>query len=150
LKYFMSSHLLSRRQVSWAQFLSWFRFKIEYALGKSNKADGLSRHSDYIGSSDESREAILLGSDQFINVAVSLSAPPFLERLWHSALPHLEDGWYTQDGLLRDAGDQIIVPDDVSLRTEIIQLTHDVPHMGHPGIEKTIELLARSYRWPSL
>jgi hypothetical protein len=102
------------------QFLSWFQFKIEYAPGKSNKADGLSRRSDYIRSSDESREAVLLGSDQFINVAVSLSAPPFLERLRHSALLRLEEGWYAQDGLLRDAGDWIVVLDDVSLRTEII------------------------------
>jgi hypothetical protein len=42
LKYFMSLHLLSHRQVRWTQFLAWFRFKIEYAPGKGNKADGLS------------------------------------------------------------------------------------------------------------
>jgi hypothetical protein len=29
-------------------------------------------------------------------------------------------------------------------------LTHDVPHVGHQGIEKTIELLQRNYHWPSL
>jgi hypothetical protein len=40
--------------------------------------------------------------------------------------------------------------DNVSLCTEIIRLTHDVPHVGHPGIEKMIELLGRSYCWPSL
>jgi hypothetical protein len=55
-----------------------------------------------------------------------------------------------QDGLLHDAGERIIVPGDVSLRTELIQLTHDVPHAGHPGIEKTVELLRRNYHWPSL
>jgi hypothetical protein len=42
------------------------------------------------------------------------------------------------------------VPSDVSLRTEIIRLTHDVPHMGHPGIKKTIELISQNYRWLSL
>jgi hypothetical protein len=102
------------------QFLSWFWFKIKYALGKSNKADGLSRCSDYIRSSDKFKEVILLGSDHVINVAVSLSAPLFLEHLQHSALLHLKEGWYTQDGLLHDAGDQIIMPDDVGLHTEII------------------------------
>jgi hypothetical protein len=95
------------------QFLSWFRFKIEYAPGKSNKADGLSRHSDYIRSSDESRKVILLRSDQFINMAVSLSVPPFLEHLGHLALLHLKKGWYAQDGFLHDAGDQIIILDDI-------------------------------------
>jgi hypothetical protein len=38
LKYFMSSHLLSHQQVGWAQFLSWFCFKIEYAPGKGSHA----------------------------------------------------------------------------------------------------------------
>jgi hypothetical protein len=73
-----------------------------------------------------------------------------LEHLQHLALPCLEEGWYMQDGLLHNAGDWIVVPDDVSLHTEIIQLTHDVPHVGHPRIEKTIELLGRSYHWPSI
>jgi hypothetical protein len=151
LKYFMSSHLLSRRQVTWVQFLSWFRFKIEYAPGKGNWADALSRRLDYIGASIETREAVLLPEVHFVSMTVSLSAPSFLERLWHLApLPDLKDGWYTQDGLLRDAGERIIVPGDVSLRTELIRLTHDVPHAGHPGIEKMVELLRRNYCWPSL
>jgi hypothetical protein len=84
-------------------------------------------------------------------MAVSLSTPSFLEHLRHPApLPVLEEGWYVQDGLLRDAGERIIVPDDVSLHMELIQLTHDIPHVGHPGIEKTVELLWRSYHWPTL
>jgi hypothetical protein len=63
----------------------------------------------------------LLPGDHFINVAVSLSVPNFLERLWHLApLPDLEEGWCVQDGLLHDAGDPIIVPDNVSLHLEII------------------------------
>jgi hypothetical protein len=93
----------------------------------------------------------LLPGDHFINMAVSLSAPNFLEHLQHPApLPDLKEGWYVQDGLLRDAGDQIIVLDDVSLCLEIIRLTPNIPHMGHPGIEKMVELLQRNYHWPSL
>jgi hypothetical protein len=38
----------------------------------------------------------------------------------------------------------------VSLRLEIIRLTHDVPHTGHPGVKKTVELFRRTYCWPSL
>jgi hypothetical protein len=29
-------------------------------------------------------------------------------------------------------------------------LTHDIPHVGHPGIKKTVELLWRNYHWLSL
>jgi hypothetical protein len=70
---------------------------------------------------EDTKEAVLLPGNHFINVAVSLSAPNFLEHLWHPApLPDLKEGWYMQDGLLHDAGDQIIVLDNVSLRLEII------------------------------
>jgi hypothetical protein len=51
---------------------------------------------------------------------------------------------------LHNAGERIIVPGNVSLCTELIRLTHDVPHVGHPGIKKTVELLQRNYHWPSL
>jgi hypothetical protein len=121
LKYFMSSHLLSRRQVGWAQFLAWFRFKIEYTLGKGNKADGLSCRPDYFRAIEDTKEAVLLLGDHFINMAVSLSVPNFLERLQHLApLLDLKEGWYVQDGLLHNAGDRIVMPDDVCLCTEII------------------------------
>jgi hypothetical protein len=81
LKYFMSSHLLSHRQVGWAEFLSWFCFKIEYAPGKGNKADGLSCWPDYLEALEDTKEVVLLLEDRFINVAVLLSAPSFLEHL---------------------------------------------------------------------
>jgi hypothetical protein len=71
--------------------------------------------------------------------------PKFLEHLQHSDLLHLEDGWYMQDGLLHDAGGRIVVPSNVGLHTEIIRLTHNVPHVGHPGIEKMIELIGQNY-----
>jgi hypothetical protein len=102
------------------QFLSWFCFKIEYAPGKGNKADGLSHQLDYTGSLEEDQKGVLLSPDQFINVAVVLSMPKFLEHLWHSDLPCLKDGWYMQDGLLCDAGGRIVMPSNVSLHTEII------------------------------
>jgi hypothetical protein len=110
LKYFMSSHLLSHQQVAWAQFLSWFHFKIEYAPGKGDQANTLSYQPDYVGALSETREVVLLPEVHFVNVAVSLSAPSFLECMWHLApLPDLKDGWYMQDGLLHDAGERITI-----------------------------------------
>jgi hypothetical protein len=70
---------------------------------------------------EDTKEAVLLLGDHFINVAVLLSVPSFLEHLQHLApLPDLKEGWYVQDGLLCNAGDWIIMPDNVSLYTEII------------------------------
>ena len=54
-----------------------------------------------------------------------------------------------EDGILsRDR--KIFVPDDDNLQMEIVHLHHDIPLAGHPGQEKTLELLERSYFWPGL
>jgi len=40
---------------------------------------------------------------------------------------------------------KVYVPKDEELRTEIIQLHHDVPITGHGGKWKTVELVTRNY-----
>jgi hypothetical protein len=51
---------------------------------------------------------------------------------------------------VRDAGERLVVPKDVSLRTDIIRLAHSSPHAGHPGIDKTYDLVHRDYVWDTL
>ena len=46
--------------------------------------------------------------------------------------------------------DRLYVPDNEELRLRIIQGSHDTPAAGHPGRERTFELLARKYFWPSM
>ena len=45
---------------------------------------------------------------------------------------------------------EIYVPKDVKLRSEIIQLHHDVPVAGHGRQWKTVELVTRNYWWPGV
>ena len=42
------------------------------------------------------------------------------------------------------------VPEARDLRMEIVRLHHDIPIPGHPGIEKTLELMQCSYTWPGM
>ena len=42
------------------------------------------------------------------------------------------------------------VPEDQDLRMEIVRLHHDTPIPGHPGTEKTLELMQCSYTWPGM
>ena len=42
---------------------------------------------------------------------------------------------------------KIYVPDNVKLRSEIIQLHYDMPIVGHGGQWKTVELVTRNYWW---
>ncbi len=45
---------------------------------------------------------------------------------------------------------RIYIPQDHALRGEIIAISHDHITVGHPGIEKTKELVLREYWWPKM
>ncbi len=45
---------------------------------------------------------------------------------------------------------RIYVPQDHALQGEIIARSHDHIMAGHPGIEKTKELILREYWWPKM
>jgi hypothetical protein len=159
LKYFMANRTLSRRQVRWSGFLADFDFKIEHIQGKRNPADGFSRRPDYLPSDVDNVDEILLPPSRFINAIVDFSSPSFVDQLrFPLPLPtniqaKLDDPssrWSLVDGLVRDDAERLVVPEVVSLRTQIIRLCHSSPHAGHPGIEKTYDLVSRDYSWSSL
>ena len=41
-------------------------------------------------------------------------------------------------------------PDSGHLRTRVLQLKHDHPTAGHPGQNRTLDLLRREYTWPNV
>ena len=47
-------------------------------------------------------------------------------------------------------GDQLVVTADVPSRCTIVQMHHNPPAYGHPGISRTLELAARRYWWPRM
>ena len=55
-----------------------------------------------------------------------------------------------RDGCLYDTFSRLYVPESNILWMEIIQKHHDSPVAGHPGYEKTIELLQHNYWWPRM
>ncbi len=59
----------------------------------------------------------------------------------------LKEGWEEVDGVLHHQG-LPYVPEVI--RTELISRHHDDPLAGHFGIEKTRELIARKYFWPTM
>ena len=59
----------------------------------------------------------------------------------------LQESWEDIEGVLHHQG-LPFVPE--TIRTELISRHHDDPLAGHFGIEKTRELIARKYYWPTL
>ncbi|KAF8687099.1 hypothetical protein RHS03_09998, partial [Rhizoctonia solani] len=52
-------------------------------------------------------------------------------------------------GLLFYQG-QIVVPDVGTLRTDLLRIFHNSPLAGHPGRQRTLELISRNYYWPGI
>ena len=55
-----------------------------------------------------------------------------------------------RDGILFARSGKMYVPKDQDLRMEIVHLHHNTPIPGHPGTEKTLELMQHSYTWPGM
>jgi len=57
--------------------------------------------------------------------------------------------WKIEGDLVLKEG-KVYVPKDEELRTEVIQLHHDVPAVGYGGRWKMVELVMRNYWWPGV
>ena len=197
LQHFMTTKLLSQRQVRWSEFLSRFNFRIVYRPGKlAGKPDALSRKAEDQPSSktDCSDDRINYRYQQILkeyNISPGM-APADISSLQAYALnmetptDDLISACYNtntdiQDMLaaLRDDSirrwphhlrkklriamseckvienriyyrDRLLVPDDTSLRLNIMTRTHSSTPGGHVGRKKTIDLIKRTYVWPGM
>ena len=57
--------------------------------------------------------------------------------------------WTVHEGLIIYQG-RIYVPQNKDIKLKLLKRHHDSPGAGHPGREKTLELLSRNYWWPSM
>src|ERR1700709_1286654 len=83
LEYFMTTKVLTARQVHWMELLSNFNFKIRFTAGKLNqKADILSRREQDLASQEQvkrdSRSRVLLGPSRLDDQINSELAQTFL------------------------------------------------------------------------
>ena len=54
-----------------------------------------------------------------------------------------------QDGVVYKKG-RIYIPNNKKIRKEILKENDDSVDVGHPGQQKMLELLKRTYWWPGL
>ena len=66
-----------------------------------------------------------------------------------NGLKDSSDDFKETNGVVEYKG-MVYVPKDRTLRERIIAAHHDTTVAGHPGRHKTVELIRRSYWWPSM
>ncbi|KAF8754661.1 hypothetical protein RHS01_05915 [Rhizoctonia solani] len=169
LEYWMQARTFNRRHARWRIFLSDFNFEIHYCPGKqSGKPDALSRRSDYVDSPVEPE--VMLPSEVFANTSEAeleivteiqkrLREDPSLEPIIQfltedadNAPPSIRKAYRDYDweeDLLWYRG-KLVVPDSEPLKEQLLREFHNSPLAGHPGQQRTLELISRSYWWPGM
>ncbi|QRW23207.1 Retrotransposable element Tf2 protein [Rhizoctonia solani] len=141
LEYWMQAQTFNRRHARWRIFLSDFNFEIHYRPGKqSGKPDALSRRSDYIDAPQEPE--IMLPAEVFANTSEE-ELEIVTEKMRTMHLPQFEKPIETMTG-------KKSYYELESLKERILKEFHDSPLAGHPGQQRTLELVSRSYWWPGM
>ncbi|QRV82130.1 Retrotransposable element Tf2 protein [Ceratobasidium sp. AG-Ba] len=161
LEPFKATKDLRGRLARWAGFLSEFNFQLKYRPGKTNgKADILSRKDEHRPLGGGESRALLdpslfiaaIEPDEVIDDHIR-DAYLQDDRLNHiiEALQKNDKvkNWSWNNGLLIFKN-KIYVPNNKSIRKEILASRHDNMAAGHPGQFRTLELVNRKYYWKSL
>src|SRR5580658_1374696 len=169
LKWFQTARNLTRRQARWHHKLSGFDYKIEYLPGKSNPADALTRRPDMRPDERDNLGQVVIPNDRVVDGEVTdeeeipeevtrameaLEETPLrkgtataeMERYAREKGKRFEERmgvWYDEEG-------RMWVPADPKTRRGLVREYHDEPHVGHPGRDKTLELLRRDYVWDGM
>ncbi|KAF8751163.1 hypothetical protein RHS01_08782 [Rhizoctonia solani] len=169
LEYWRQARTFNRRHARWRIFLSDFNFKIHYRPGKqSGKPDALSRRSDYVDTPPNPEvmlpaEVFANTSEEELNIVSEIrtklrddpSLEPIIKFLTEDAdnaplsirKAYREYDW--EEDLLWYRG-KLVVPDSESTKDRLLREFHNSPLAGHPGQQRTLELLSCNYWWPGM
>ena len=127
------------------------------------KPDALSRREDHsVGIQDDNKMVLVIPPEQIASTTLQIAtdADDIRNRIRDATVQIRESDVITlckkhgiceeRDGVLFTRSGRMYVPEDRDLRMEIVRLHHDTPISGHPGTEKTLELIQRSYTWPGM
>jgi hypothetical protein len=163
---------LSQRMARWLSFFAEYNFKVEYKPGKINFiGDGLSRRPDLeFRTADAQLSAVVSArSSLYDAIKESYQLDKSVEKLYD----YLKDAsevklndldakvksrihrYSMRDGLIYYSLDdednpRLLVPNDESLRNQILFEYHDSAINGHFGREKTFLAVSRDFYWPHM
>jgi hypothetical protein len=160
LVYFMTTKILNRRQVRWAEMLAMYNFKILYVKGTENaRADALSRKEEYQEEGKSESHAIFRQEgDSLVFNSAQLATMTKIrdDHLEKQVQQHYEND-STAKRVLERPGEGFTIREKViyfhekiyipsTLAKQFTQEQHELPAHGHQGITKTFaRIKANSY-----
>ena len=168
LKYFQEPHKLNGWQARWYLKLQDYNFTLQHIPGKTNtKADILSR-KDQIDTKEDNKDVQLLKDKMWTrkttvkimmlrretiteesDIIKKIRKNNTREKEILQALERKDGLAWEEDEVAYMKG-RIYVPNNRSLKEEILKEHHNLADIGHPGQNRMLELLKRTYWWPGL
>ena len=126
------------------------------------KPDALSRREDHAeGIEDDNKGVVVIALDKIRTTILIMDEGDSLKQKNFNVTCLLSEADIQRlckknaiceehDGTLMDNLGRLYVPKSNLLWMEVIQKHHNSPVAGHPGYEKTLDLLQRNYYWPGM
>ncbi|KAG6517981.1 hypothetical protein ZIOFF_021381 [Zingiber officinale] len=145
--FFATQKKLSPKQARWQEFLAEYDFAWEHKPGKHNQVvDALSRKEVFATFYSISR----VESDMMERIKAVAASDTAYGKLVQQVRDGVIRRYWIEDDLLVYKGGRVFVPAAGGLRKELLKETHDPLWAGHPGVERMLALLGRSYIWPKM
>jgi hypothetical protein len=162
---FLSTHIMTGRQMRWYQDIATFRMKIHYRKGSENaRADAMSRREDYMkGEPKKGIQLLVQNADGTLQVnkiaatsVIDASAIPdeIRKALRNDSLarsvresPEEHSEFQERDELLEFEGRTYVPP---PIREQVLQAHHDGPIRGHPGVTKMVQTVQAQFWFPKM
>src|SRR6201996_7962176 len=147
LQYWRDPRKISRRVAREVLELANYDYEIHHLKGKSNgRADALSRRPDYDQGERDNENITVLPKRVWAQQTSAGTEGQDEDTIRRWIDPH---HLKQIGGRWEKAGRKVITGDEEE-RRRLVRNHHDPPAYGHPGIQKTADLVQRHYWWPTL
>jgi RNase H-like domain found in reverse transcriptase/Integrase zinc binding domain len=159
LQYYREAHKITCQVVRYLPQMADFNMRIVHHPGKTNKADPLSRLPGVDQGEHNHDNVLVLPPELFICLLTehqSLENEVLEEQ--KKQVTQMEQ-WKETERIRFEThyhirrwlqGDCLVVPDNSTTRWSILEMYHDHKTVGHPGITRTLTLIAKDYWWPKM
>ena len=144
---------LTPRQLRWLERLEPFSFSIKFIRGQENVvADALSREVVPQESAVNAIEIVDQRQTHFgyDDIIESVTADDFYREILEDEMLQQQLEVEARDGLLFTGDGKLCVPNNKTVRFQLVLEHHDQKFAGHWSVDKTLAQLKQCYYWPTM